>query len=200
MESTVCFQQLLKDQCAVIVDEVMKGMTDKKHLIKVGVNKNLPPHKPILYRWWFPAKFAKSLVSAYQQEMHDNEDVLANVEKRKIKGMEYYALYFGKSNNGWRRYNQHASKNVYSSTLRQTIYGLCIGNEYVEANELQVTKILNTCYCEWIDFSNEGNLIECIEGICIVLGNYPFNIEGNPSICDKWRKYIKNKRKIKNAR
>ena len=156
--------------------------------------------KPILYRWWFPAKFAKRLVTVYQQEKHNHEDVLTNIDKHKINGKEYYALYFGKSNNGWHRYNQHASKNVFSSTLRRTIYGLCVGDEYLEVDELKVTKILNKCYCEWVDFAEEGNMIECIEGICIALGNYPLNIEGNPFISDEWRKYIMTKRKIKNLR
>ena len=51
-----------------------------------------------------------------------------------------------------------------------------------------------------ISFKDEEYLIECIEGICIALGSYPLNIDGNPSISENWREHILESRKLKNCR
>ena len=50
--------------------------------------------------------------------------------------------------------------------------------------------MLKECYYEWYSFQNEGELVECIESICIALGKYPLNIDGNPAIGQKWQNYI----------
>ena len=46
-------------------------------------------------------------------------------------------------------------------------------------------------------FDEEGKLVECVESICIALGKYPLNVDGNPAISDNWRKYVMDKRKLK---
>ena len=76
-------------------------------------------------------------------------------------------------------------------------YGLCIGEKYDKSNEDRISDILRQCYYEWISFKGEDNLIECVESICIALGKYPLNVDGNPAISKKWRNYVMEKRKLK---
>lgn len=167
-------------------------------MYKVGAEGKIPiPHEPILYRWWFPedSTALKTLRAHARRDIH-LDSLLRQVETRKMEGKMYYALYFGKSNNGYRRYCQHATGNVHISTLRHTLYGLCIGNEYNKAQEPQITDMLRQCYCEWFDFSKEGSLVECVESICIALGYYPLNVDGNPAISEEWLNTLMSKRKI----
>ena len=70
------------------------------------------------------------------------------------------------------------------------------GNDKILLRRLD--EILEKCYFEWISFKDEEYLIECIEGICIALGSYPLNIDGNPSISENWREHILESRKLKN--
>lgn len=188
------YRELLKKHCAVIVRQVLDDM----QMYKVGAEDRIPiPHKPILYRWWFPEdSIVLKVLRTYARKNSQLDNLLSLVETRKIEGKIYYALYFGKSNNGYRRYCQHATGNIHLSTLRHTLYGLCIGDNYDKAKEPQITNILRQCYCEWLDFSQEGNLVECVESICIALGDYPLNVEGNPAISDKWLNTLMSKRKI----
>lgn len=168
-------------------------------LYKVGANGKIPiPHDPILYRWWFPddSKVLKS-IRTYSETDTKMAELLKKVEMREIDGQNYHALYFGKSNDGYRRFAHHSTGNIRNSTLRLTIYGLCIGKQYDEAKEELITQILKECYYEWLPFTDEGKLVECIEGICIAIGNYPLNIDGNPAISDHWRKHLMNARNIK---
>ena len=132
------------------------------------------------------------------------QQLFSQLEERKFEGKEqkYYALYFGKSNNGYRRYIQHSTGNVHTSTLRHTLYGLCLTNneESLYSKQLdkeEITRILRECYFEWLPFNEEGKLVECVEGICIALGKYPLNVDGNPAISDQWREYVMDKRKLK---
>ena len=69
-------------------------------------------------------------------------------------------------------------------------------NSSVEQEE-EITRMLQECYYEWIPFKNEGKLVECVESICIALGKYPLNVDGNPAISDRWRDYLLEKRKLK---
>lgn len=191
------YQQLLTDGCTCIARKVLSDM----QLYKVASTPKIPvPHKPILYRWWFPegSKDSKSKVLDVLREYNQAESVnlLDQVETRVIDGKTYYALYFGKSSNGYRRYCQHTTGNIHLSTLRQTLYGLCVGQQYDIAQEHVVSEILKDCYFEWLTFDKEGELVECIESICIALGHYPLNLDGNPAISDLWRKYVMEKRKI----
>ena len=192
MATKQTYQQLLTCGCTSIAQKVLSGMT----LYKVASTPKIPvPHKPILYRWWFPEdSIVLDVLRKYNQA--ESVNLLDQVETRVIDGKTYYALYFGKSSNGYRRYCQHTTGNIHLSTLRQTLYGLCVGQQYDIAKEQEVSDILKDCYFEWLTFDKEGELVECIENICIALGHYPLNLDGNPAISDQWRKYVMEKRKI----
>ena len=132
------------------------------------------------------------------------QQLFSQLEERKFEGkkQKYYALYFGKSNNGYRRYIQHTTGNVHTSTIRHTLYGLCLteNGESLYSKQLdkeEITRILRECYFEWLPFNEEGKLVECVESICIALGKYPLNVDGNPAISDSWREYVMEKRKLK---
>ena len=196
------YQKLLTKQCAIIADSVLNDM--KNNGFHVGGTEKIPiPRNAILYRWWFPKDSApmKKLEKYVKDHPQDiiMQDMLSNLEKKDIGTHTYFALYFGKSNNGYNRYHQHSTGNVNGSTLRRTINGLCIGGTYDKANEEQITELLKQCYYEWADFGNEENIVECIEGICIALGNYPLNIDGNAAISNEWREYVTKERKLKNS-
>ncbi len=208
--SDISFQQLLSEQCEVIVKKVTDDMqSDKRYSFFINEIERIPvTHKPVLYRWWF-AEDSKPMIALkkYLNEHPTDEEMLqlfSQLEERKFEGKEqkYYALYFGKSNNGYRRYIQHSTGNVHTSTLRHTLYGLCLTNneesQYSkQLDKEEITRILRECYFEWLPFNEEGKLVECVEGICIALGKYPLNVDGNPAISDKWRKYVMEIRKLK---
>lgn len=191
------YGQLLTEQCSGIVQKVLDEMSRSR--FHVGSAKpGVVPHEAILYRWWFPKNSpVMDVLADFAKKDKELAALLKQVETCKIDGKTYYALYFGKSNNGYRRYCQHTTGNVHLSTIRHTVYGLCIGEKYDKAKEDKVSEILRQCYYEWISFKGEDNLVECIEGICIALGKYPLNVDGNPAISEKWREYVMDKRKLK---
>lgn len=210
MNNNKSFQQLLSEQCEVIVKKVTDGMqSDEQYSFFINEIERIPViHKPILYRWWFREDSEPML--AIQKYLDSNpEDIqmkqlFSQLEERKFDGKKkkYYALYFGKSNNGYRRYIQHTTGNVHTSTIRHTLYGLCLTNneesQYSkQLDKEEITRILRECYFEWLPFNEEGKLVECVEGICIALGKYPLNVDGNPAISNSWRKYVMEKRKLK---
>ena len=210
MNNNKSFQQLLSEQCEVIVKKVTDGMqSDEQYSFFINEIERIPViHKPILYRWWFREDSEPML--AIQKYLDSNpEDIqmkqlFSQLEERKFDGKKkkYYALYFGKSNNGYRRYIQHTTGNVHTSTIRHTLYGLCLTNneesQYSkQLDKEEITRILRECYFEWLPFNEEGKLVECVEGICIALGKYPLNVDGNPAISDSWREYVMEKRKLK---
>jgi hypothetical protein len=191
------FGQLLTEQCSGIVQHVLGEMEPNR--FHVGSTKpGVVPHEAILYRWWFPENSpVMDVLANFAKQDKELAALLEQVETCKINGKTYYALYFGKSNNGRHRYCQHTTGNVHLSTIRHTVYGLCIGTQYDKAKEDKVSEILRQCYYEWISFKGEDNLIECVESICIALGKYPLNVDGNPAISKKWRNYVMEKRKLK---
>ena len=210
MNNSKSFQQLLSEQCEVIVKKVADGMqSDIQHSFFINELERIPIiHKPILYRWWFREDSEPMLAIQKYLDSHPEDiqmqQLFSQLEERKFEGkkQKYYALYFGKSNNGYRRYIQHSTGNVHTSTLRHTLYGLCLTNneESLYSKQLdkeEITRILRECYFEWLPFNEEGKLVECVEGICIALGKYPLNVDGNPAISDKWRKYVMEIRKLK---
>ena len=197
MKNQTSYKQLLTEQCSNIVRHVLNEMQTNRFLVG-SAKPSVVPHEAILYRWWFPENSpVMGLLAGFARKDKDLADLLKQVETCKIGGRTYYALYFGKSNNGRHRYSQHTIGNVHISTIRHTVYGLCIGEKYDKAKEEQVSEILNQCYYEWFEFEDERNLVDCIEGICIATGNYPLNMEGNPNISEEWRKYVMAKRKLK---
>ena len=191
------FADYLKKYCTPIVDEVLIGMRENRH--RVGDMKPaLVPKNPVLYRWWFPEK-SPAMVELQKFAKKDKEfaSLLEQVETFKEGKTTYYALYFGKSVKGYRRFVQHATGNVHISTIRHTLYGLCYEQTYDKNKEKDITEMLKECYYEWYSFENEGELVECIESICIALGKYPLNIDGNPAISDAWQEYIMKERVLK---
>ena len=210
MNNNKSFQQLLSEQCEVIVKKVTDGMqSDEQYSFFINEIERIPViRKPILYRWWF-AEDSKPMIALkkYLDEHPTDiemQQLFSQLEERKFEGKKkkYYALYFGKSNNGYRRYIQHTTGNVHTSTIRHTLYGLCLTNneesQYSkQLDKEEITRILRECYFEWLPFNEEGKLVECVEGICIALGKYPLNVDGNPAISDSWREYVMEKRKLK---
>lgn len=200
MEKAKSYQQLLAEQCTSIVQQVLEDM--EKNRFHVGTKPIPVPKSPILYRWWFPEESAvMDILTQYSHSDAEMATLLQHVETREIENKTYYALYFGKSNNGYHRYSQHSTGNVHISTLRRTLYGLCLTEngekQYIKEREEEITRMLQECYYEWIPFDNEGKLVECVESICIALGKYPLNVDGNPAISNNWRDYLLEKRKFK---
>ncbi len=210
MNNNKSFQQLLSEQCEVIVKKVTDGMqSDEQYSFFINEIERIPViHKPILYRWWFAEDSEPMLAIQKYLDSHPEDiqmkQLFSQLEERKFDGKKkkYYALYFGKSNNGYRRYIQHTTGNVHTSTIRHTLYGLCLTNneesQYSkQLDKEEITRILRECYFEWLPFNEEGKLVECVEGICIALGKYPLNVDGTPAISDSWREYVMEKRKLK---
>ena len=195
------YKNLILQHCAEIVEQVLDN-TDR---YRVGASKIPVPKEPILYRWWFhsDSEVVKLLSEWKGKDSKKPINLLDGVLTREIEGKTYYALYFGKSNNGYRRFMQHSKGNIHTSTLRRTIHSLLTDEEYNKpVHEKQIDEILKDCYFEWavID-KEEESLVECIEAICIVHGTYPLNIDGNPAINETWREYMMNERgKVKDKK
>ena len=189
MSSLKTYRELLLSNCTKIVNQIIDSM----QVYNVGAKDRIPvPHAPILYRWWFPET---SRVVKILREWKGS-DLLAGVQTHEFEGKTYYALYFGKSNNGYRRFIQHSTGNVHTSTLRRTIHSLLTDDLYTKnTHEQEITDLLRECYFEWTVIGKEDeNLVECLEAICIVHGTYPLNIDGNPAINETWRKHMMNER------
>ena len=183
------YKELILQNCAGIVNKVLTGM--QKY--KLGTGKIPVAQSPILYRWWFPE--TSKVVTILRK--WKGSDLLAGVQTCAFEGTTYYALYFGKSNNGYRRFCQHSTGNVHTSTLRRTIHSLLTDDLYDKAiHEQEITDLLRECYFEWTVIGKEDeNLVECIEAICIVHSTYPLNLDGNPAINEDWRKYMMGERR-----
>ena len=195
MKQETTFLELIATHCGQIVEKVLEGMRANRY--KVGSGKIPIPTTPVLYSWWFPESFMNDVLVPYAKKYPSLQTLLREVDTMKIDEKTYYALYFGKSVNGYHRFCQHATGNIHISTLRRTLYGLVYDHIYNKEKEKNITAMLRECYYEWYEFKSEGELIECIEAICIALGKYPLNIEGNPAISEDWCKFLMNERTIK---
>ena len=188
------YKDLILQNCAEIVNQVL----DNTQRYRVGSGKIPVPKEPILYRWWFPfnSKVVTMLSEWRSKDSKEPTNLLEGVLTREIEGKTYYALYFGKSNKGYRRYIQHSTGNIHTSTLRRTIHSLLTDDAYNKSiHEPEITNLLKTCYFEWAEISQEeANLVECLEALCIVHGVYPLNIDGNSAINENWLKYIMKER------
>ncbi len=178
------YKELILQNCAGIVNKVLGNM----QTYKVGSGKIPVSQDSVLYRWWFAEE--SKIVNILRE--WEESDLLDGVQTSKFDGKTYYALYFGKSNNGYRRFCQHSTGNVHTSTLRRTIHSLLTDDLYNKVtHEHEITDLLRECYFEWTVIGKEDEkLVECIEAICIVHGIYPLNLDGNPAIDEKWREYI----------
>lgn len=191
------YYDLILQHCTEIVKQVLEGM--EKNRFRVGTKPILVPKDPILYRWWFPANSeVVTILSEWKgKDSKEPINLLDGVLTKKFPdGKTYYALYFGKSNNGYRRFMQHSKGNLHTSTLRRTIHSLLTDEKYNKPiREQQIDEILQDCYFEWaVIEKEEESLVECIEAICIVHGTYPLNIDGNPAINQTWREHMMHER------
>lgn len=152
-----------------------------------------------LYRWWFPEG---SLImeclrdyTAKHPEDIDMKYVWGKLKTKVLDGKTYYALYFGKSTNGRKRFADHALGNVKQSTLRRTLRAI-LSLAGKPCNEEEISNVLQQCYYEWMEFFEEDHdLIDCFEMMAIAIGYYPLNLDGNSSISEGWKSAIANKRK-----
>lgn len=146
---------------------------------------------PCLYRWCVPcnSEVAKKLF-ALKFDLPKTEI---------IGGEECYVLYFGKSVKGERRIlKQHLQGTMRTSTLRRTLYGIMSpGVAYQEYKEKEIDILLAGTYFQWLPFEGEKaeEYVVVFESICIALGTYVLNIEGNTAINEEWRKQLLDARK-----
>ena len=153
---------------------------------------------PVLYRWWFPEDSAvMDIIEAYVDAHPRDYKMLYMKNNLKIrtfdvngKTQDYYALYFGKSSDGHRRFYNHIRGPQSNSTLRRTIAAL-LGND----DEDTISAILMECCYEWVEFANDPELIDSIEMMAIAMGSYPLNIDGNQGVSSDWKQHLKNNRK-----
>ena len=157
-----------------------------------------PANVPVLYRWWFPKESAIiHIIEAYVDAHPRDYKMLYMKNNLKIrtfdvngKTQDYYALYFGKSSDGHRRFYNHIRGPQSNSTLRRTIAAL-LGND----DEDTISAILMECCYEWVEFANDPELIDSIEMMAIAMGSYPLNIDGNQGVSSDWKQHLKNNRK-----
>ena len=156
-----------------------------------------------LYRWWFPedspvVAYLENYLAQHTEDI-DMHYVYARLKRQELNNKTYYALYFGKSTNGRKRFGQHMRGSVKQSTLRETLCAIQELNGNPCAEE-EINNILNECYYEWMEFMPEDHeLIDSFEMMAIAIGYYPLNLEGNSSISKPWKTAIMDKRK-KNKR
>ena len=149
------YKDLILQHCAGIVEQVLNN-TER---YRVGSGKIPVPKEPILYRWWFPANSeVVTMLSEWRsKDSKEPTNLLEGVLTREIEGKTYYALYFGKSNKGYRRYIQHSTGNIHTSTLRRTIHSLLTDDLYTKnTHEQEITDLLRECYFEWTVIGKEA--------------------------------------------
>ena len=149
---------------------------------------------PCLYRWLVPEDIAKKIF----EKQSECEKLLDKTATTDIGGKKYYILYFGKSKNGKNRIvSQHLRGDIKKSTLRLTLYGLLRVADCT-AKETDIDVFFKETYFEWYPLSakdQENDYIVCLESICVALGKYPLNIEGNPAFASKWTPILVELRK-----
>lgn len=156
-------------------------------------NNQTPSNKPIIYRWWFvenslEVKNNTSVVEIIRRNLCDKE--FQKISKEEIdKGGYRYAMYVGKGANGKRRFKNHISPPIRTSTLRRTIAALLETN-----NEEAITEVLKQCYYEWWELECNKTLAD-EERKKINEGYYPLNLKENNQVCTKWKKFLQEQRK-----
>lgn len=158
---------------------------------------------PILYRWLVkveePGKI-KSFQDAFEKihEKHIDLKSFFDQCKETRGGDTYYVLYFGKSKNGTSRItSQHLGTDMSKSTLRYSLCALFVPKNESD-KEAEIDKLLEGSYFEWLEFDEKDKeYLACLEAICIALGHYPINIEGNPFLATHkdWETFLTEGRK-----
>lgn len=155
-----------------------------------GNNKTLRDEH-FLYRWWFSGN--SQIVAFIKEQMGDS--YLEKLKHKQLKSIDseeqtYYALYFGKTKQGRTRFREHINGPLKQSTLRRTIRAILTLQEAKNVDEAAISSILQPCYYEWIELTDDHELMDCFETIAIALGNYPLNIDGNHSVDETWKAMI----------
>lgn len=191
------YKELILQHCADIVQQVLEDM--EKNRFHVGIKPIPVPKSPILYRWWFPSDspivaYLKDYITKHPEDI-DMKYMYSRLKKKEIGYTIYYALYFGKSTNGRKRFGQHIRGPIKQSTLRETLRAvLSLKGEI--CTEERISDELQKCYYEWMEFcEDDRELIDCFEMMAIAIGYYPLNMEGNTSISEEWKKSIVDRRK-----
>lgn len=196
-------EEMSKLRAKVIIDytasnsgKIKLALDDKKEL-----NTN-----PCLYRWLVSEEFIQKYLQKYTNDKNNYpelEGIIFHEKNQRIIGdTTYYAIYFGKSGDGNNRIiNQHLRGTIKKSTLRQTLYGLFVKeNEntiYTTKKEPEISKLFENSYFEWLHFDKKDKeRIVAYESICIALGSYLLNLDGNPTIRDNWYQYVMKRRKL----
>jgi predicted GIY-YIG superfamily endonuclease len=194
--------EYIKEICEPVAKKLFDEMKSNRKKVS-EINKKEVSDEPVLYRWWFPKD--SLIIELIQKLCCKNKkygDILDKIETIKYNNTTYYALYLGKSVNGRRRFSQHTTGNIKTSTIRHTLYGLLFtgkdkDNTHYKDKEENITVLLKDCLYEWYAFKDKKELVKCIESMCLVSGKYPLNIDGNTSINNDWREYLLQCRKLK---
>ena len=212
MKKTLVVKELLEKYCRSINDEIIDDgiWSGPIMVVKKGNGKGVelekmhtPTSNPILYRWLVKEEALgkmNTLQDAYQKTHSTDIDLSVRFSQCKVeRGNEtYYALYFGKSKDGTSRItHRHLGSAMRTSTLRRSLCGLFVPNN-VSDKEVEVDRLLEGSYFEWLELaSTDKEYLVCLEAICIALGKYPLNIDGNPFLAEHpdWEKLLKESRK-----
>lgn len=184
--------------------EIPKIVLEKMHQYKVISASNgrltLDADKedldaPCLYSWWV---LKNSRLYEKLENLEFAKNLLSKTIPCTIEGKEYCALYFGKSKNGWNRIvNRHLGGDINKSTLRRTLFAISKNLLHEQSvNEKYINNLfVDTYFTCLLLHKEETEYLVCIESLCIALGSYPLNIEGNPAITQDWRVPLEEARK-----
>ena len=148
-----------------------------------------------IYCWWFKKNSAEIILS----KLDLNENEINRIQKRDIEGEEYWALYFGISNDmlgraKWHILQKHsvsAVKHGTLSTLRQSLSALL--DIDMSFSEEDINMFMdNNCYWEW-EYTDNSK----IEETNALRSNdkcYPLNIQDNLTV---GKDIIKNLKRIR---
>lgn len=175
----------------------MKNIESVINLRGLTSNNPLISQEPGVYCWWFKETCVPCIINQLNLPTY----IFYKVQKKKINGILYYALYFGIANNCYQRLNWHinqkhtqaAVKSGYLSTLRKTLSAL-LNKDMTKSMKCVNNFIDDNCYVEW-DYTLSKGKAECIEKQELSDQNkyYPLNIQGNKTTYTKQLKALRKK-------
>ena len=159
---------------------------------KVTLRQSAVESHPGVYRWWFPEEKADELLKLFKNHILLKDKKL---QKRKINGKMYVALYFGISNDMCRRIRWHIRGPFRSSTLRRTLRAILAPNVNDDTAASIVNQWLDKCYWEWdyTDTVERAGQLETAE-LAQQEFAYPLNISKNETMPAAWVAELKNLR------
>lgn len=204
------FCELIEDSCSIVKEKILSSKEGPFKVIPDKVGKNNQIHlslekihpsslnHPCLYRWLVSENSeVMRKLNEYSKSFPKLKELLNQLEVLTIEDNKYYPIYFGKSENGKKRIiNQHLNGTVRTSTIRHTLYGLFWG-DYTTDRKSDLADLFLNSYFEVVLFADDcKEHVVPLEAICIALGKYPLNIEGNLSVDDNWYSKLMEARKI----